>query len=117
RAARPRRARRRPPRGSQGSAGLANWRRCVTSSLPGFPGAGPRASLRRERRLHMPPSSMNDPVPRLAPDSASAPVAVAPPEVATPAMAQYLELKRQHADCLLFYRMGDFYELFFEDAA
>ncbi|HKW54710.1 MAG TPA: DNA mismatch repair protein MutS, partial [Stellaceae bacterium] len=32
-------------------------------------------------------------------------------------MAQYLELKRQHADCLLFYRMGDFYELFFEDAA
>ncbi len=32
-------------------------------------------------------------------------------------MAQYLDLKRQHADCLLFYRMGDFYELFFEDAA
>ncbi|HXZ02109.1 MAG TPA: DNA mismatch repair protein MutS [Stellaceae bacterium] len=32
-------------------------------------------------------------------------------------MAQYLELKRQHRDCLLFYRMGDFYELFFEDAA
>jgi len=32
-------------------------------------------------------------------------------------MAQYLALKRQHADCLLFYRMGDFYELFFEDAA
>ena len=32
-------------------------------------------------------------------------------------MAQYLELKRLHPDCLLFYRMGDFYELFFEDAA
>lgn len=31
-------------------------------------------------------------------------------------MAQYLELKRAHSDCLLFYRMGDFYELFFEDA-
>ena len=31
-------------------------------------------------------------------------------------MAQYLELKRTHPDCLLFYRMGDFYELFFEDA-
>jgi DNA mismatch repair protein MutS len=31
-------------------------------------------------------------------------------------MAQYLELKRQHPDCLLFYRMGDFYELFFGDA-
>ena len=43
--------------------------------------------------------------------------APAPPEAATPAMAQYLELKRQHRDCLLFYRMGDFYELFFEDAA
>ena len=31
-------------------------------------------------------------------------------------MAQYLEIKGQHADCLLFYRMGDFYELFFDDA-
>ncbi len=34
----------------------------------------------------------------------------------TPMMAQYLELKRQHEGALLFYRMGDFYELFFEDA-
>jgi DNA mismatch repair protein MutS len=34
----------------------------------------------------------------------------------TPMMAQYLTAKRQHPDCLLFYRMGDFYELFFEDA-
>ena len=40
----------------------------------------------------------------------------APPEPATPVMAQYLEIKRQHPDSLLFYRMGDFYELFFEDA-
>ncbi len=32
-------------------------------------------------------------------------------------MAQYLAIKRAHPDCLLFYRMGDFYELFFEDAA
>ncbi|MFQ5774511.1 MAG: DNA mismatch repair protein MutS [Kiloniellaceae bacterium] len=31
-------------------------------------------------------------------------------------MAQYLEIKRAHPGCLLFYRMGDFYELFFEDA-
>lgn len=31
-------------------------------------------------------------------------------------MEQYLSIKEQHADCLLFYRMGDFYELFFEDA-
>lgn len=34
----------------------------------------------------------------------------------TPMMAQYLEIKSQYTDCLLFYRMGDFYELFFEDA-
>jgi DNA mismatch repair protein MutS len=35
---------------------------------------------------------------------------------ATPVMEQYLELKAAHPDLLLFYRMGDFYELFFEDA-
>jgi DNA mismatch repair protein MutS len=35
---------------------------------------------------------------------------------ATPMMAQYLALKAQAGDCLLFYRMGDFFELFFEDA-
>ena len=34
----------------------------------------------------------------------------------TPVMRQYLEIKAQHADTLLFYRMGDFYELFFDDA-
>jgi DNA mismatch repair protein MutS len=34
----------------------------------------------------------------------------------TPMMAQYMEIKAAHQDCLLFYRMGDFYELFFEDA-
>ncbi|WP_028056101.1 DNA mismatch repair protein MutS [Sphingobium bisphenolivorans] len=35
---------------------------------------------------------------------------------ATPMMAQYLSLKAEAQDCLLFYRMGDFFELFFEDA-
>src|SRR3954447_5099610 len=35
---------------------------------------------------------------------------------ATPMMAQYVEIKGANPDCLLFYRMGDFYELFFEDA-
>ena len=35
---------------------------------------------------------------------------------ATPMMAQYLDIKRRHPGCLLFYRMGDFYELFFDDA-
>src|SRR5947208_8628642 len=49
----------------------------------------------------------------------------APPEAApaadansrvTPLMEQYLEIKAAHQGLLLFYRMGDFYELFFEDA-
>ncbi len=35
---------------------------------------------------------------------------------ATPMMAQYLALKAEAGDCLLFYRMGDFFELFFDDA-
>lgn len=34
----------------------------------------------------------------------------------TPMMRQYREIKQQHPDCLLFYRLGDFFELFFEDA-
>src|ERR1700710_2367605 len=34
----------------------------------------------------------------------------------TPMMQQYLRLKAQYPDVLLFYRMGDFYEMFFEDA-
>ncbi|MEM0914198.1 MAG: DNA mismatch repair protein MutS [Planctomycetota bacterium] len=34
----------------------------------------------------------------------------------TPAMRQYTRFKDQHPDCLLLFRMGDFYELFFEDA-
>ena len=37
-------------------------------------------------------------------------------EIATPSMAQFLDIKAAHPDYLLFYRMGDFYELFFEDA-
>ena len=37
-------------------------------------------------------------------------------EPATPMMAQYLEIKGANPDHLLFYRMGDFYELFFDDA-
>ncbi|MFP3023279.1 MAG: hypothetical protein ACEY3K_10425, partial [Wolbachia sp.] len=34
----------------------------------------------------------------------------------TPVMEQYLNLKAQYKDHLLFYRLGDFYELFFDDA-
>jgi len=40
----------------------------------------------------------------------------AAPERATPMMEQYIEIKGANPDSLLFYRMGDFYELFFEDA-
>lgn len=36
--------------------------------------------------------------------------------VLTPMMQQYTDVKNQHPDCLVFYRMGDFYELFFDDA-
>ena len=39
-----------------------------------------------------------------------------PPAGSTPMMVQYFELKAEAGDCLLFYRMGDFFELFFEDA-
>ncbi|MFZ1663156.1 MAG: DNA mismatch repair protein MutS, partial [Paracoccaceae bacterium] len=35
---------------------------------------------------------------------------------ATPMMAQYLEIKGRYPDALLFYRMGDFFEMFFADA-
>jgi DNA mismatch repair protein MutS len=41
----------------------------------------------------------------------------APETDATPLMAQYLAIKAAHPEYLLFYRMGDFYELFFDDAA
>ena len=34
----------------------------------------------------------------------------------TPMMQQYLETKEKYKDCILFYRLGDFYEMFFEDA-
>ncbi|WP_097015661.1 DNA mismatch repair protein MutS [Anaerocolumna aminovalerica] len=34
----------------------------------------------------------------------------------TPMMQQYMEIKSQYKDCILFYRLGDFYEMFFEDA-
>ncbi len=37
-------------------------------------------------------------------------------EKITPMMAQYLKTKEEYADCILFYRLGDFYEMFFDDA-
>lgn len=38
------------------------------------------------------------------------------PAGVTPSMAQFFQIKQEHPDCLLFFQMGDFYELFFEDA-
>src|SRR3954462_1923158 len=38
------------------------------------------------------------------------------PEVSTPLMRQYTAIKREHPQALLFFRLGDFYELFFDDA-
>src|SRR6187200_3178075 len=38
------------------------------------------------------------------------------PTGATPAMRQYFEAKRQYRDAIVFFRMGDFYEIFYEDA-
>ena len=34
----------------------------------------------------------------------------------TPMMKQYLEIKENYKDCILFFRLGDFYEMFFDDA-
>ena len=56
--------------------------------------------------------TIQQPIP-VPPDAA--PSAEAPARV-TPMMEQYLEIKAGHPGLLLFYRMGDFYELFFEDA-
>src|SRR4051812_24015806 len=49
------------------------------------------------------------------PEMASPPVS-SEPTGATPAMRQYFEAKRQFRDAIVFFRMGDFYEMFYEDA-
>ncbi len=55
------------------------------------------------RRMVVPPvTSPSPPLPSLAD--------------ATPAMRQYLDVKRQHRDAIVLFRMGDFYEMFYEDA-
>ena len=70
-----------------------------------------------EHKTEDPPAFEPDPLP---PDdeapTPSAEPAPLPPAAVTPMMAQYTEIKAANPDCLLFYRMGDFYELFFEDA-
>ncbi len=47
---------------------------------------------------------------------AEAPPTVKPTGAATPAMRQYLQFKAQYPTYVLFFRMGDFYEMFWEDA-
>ena len=49
------------------------------------------------------------------PEMPSPPVS-SEPAGATPAMRQYFEAKRQYRDAIVFFRMGDFYEMFYEDA-
>ena len=39
-----------------------------------------------------------------------------PKEKLSPGMRQYADLKEKYQDCILFFRLGDFYEMFFEDA-
>jgi len=38
------------------------------------------------------------------------------PESGTPLMQQYREIKSRHAEAVVFFRMGDFYEMFYDDA-
>src|SRR5229473_236576 len=61
------------------------------------------------------PVPLSDSLPDSLPASTPAEPADATARV-TPMMEQYLEIKAAHPGLLLFYRMGDFYELFFEDA-
>jgi DNA mismatch repair protein MutS len=59
------------------------------------------------------------PAPTMAgekPPPAQMTAAPSPPTEHTPMMQQYLRIKADHPDTLVFYRMGDFYELFFDDA-
>ena len=59
-----------------------------------------------------------DPAPEAPASDAGQVTAKAGDDIArvTPMMEQYIEIKAANPDCLLFYRMGDFYEMFFGDA-
>ncbi|MFO1170529.1 MAG: DNA mismatch repair protein MutS [Hyphomicrobiaceae bacterium] len=65
-------------------------------------------------KLQDQPPDLDDASDDAAPEILRAPEPPAAPD--TPMMLQYTEIKAANPDCLLFYRMGDFYELFFEDA-
>jgi DNA mismatch repair protein MutS len=74
----------------------------------------PRASARVLPENAVPPTAISEEAPPA--ESALADAAALPAGMATPMMAQYAGIKAANPDCLLFYRMGDFFELFFEDA-
>ena len=52
----------------------------------------------------------------IPPPAAAKDIAAAPLAAHTPMMQQYLRVKAEHPDKLVFYRLGDFYELFYGDA-
>lgn len=66
------------------------------------------AKTTKSRQLQAAPPANPPPVNKAATSPSSGDV--------TPSMAQFLEIKAANPDCILWYRMGDFYELFFEDA-
>ena len=94
-------------------------------SIPGGPRARSRTRLHgstRIRRAERLRGHYNRPMPPVTRSRRSAPAsqrdASLPPDDArqTPAMRQFARFKRQHPDCVLFFRMGDFYEMFDDDA-
>jgi len=73
---------------------------------------GPAEPLQAQRRAGTQHMSAE------GPSSAAGPAVTSPAAIAeaTPSMAQFLEIKTANPDSILWYRMGDFYELFFDDA-
>ena len=95
-------------------------RLCLRAGATGEGGAWPRkregagGAGRQFRPMRLPAPEPPASTSRAIRSARSGPAA--PPPGVTPSMAQFLEIKAANPDCLLFYRMGDFYELFFEDA-
>jgi DNA mismatch repair protein MutS len=73
------------------------------------------ASAKRHQKGSADEAEVEVAVPAIDQSSVAKPAAAAIAE-ATPSMAQFLEIKTANPDSILWYRMGDFYELFFEDA-
>ena len=92
-------------RAAEGACGLQQRRQLRTPATPPLTvGADGSAAVQAEVSAAWPSRD------------AKLPAAGVTAEGATPAMAQWFALKAAHPDALLFFRMGDFYELFFDDA-